>query len=247
MGHELLNRARELIRDNPKFRGARIVPRPHENRVLIRLKRQPRRRVMDKSSPQLSAEEIVEKIVLEQQLKQLVDDAGRWRAHERAAASDGPPQPAADYQLPDDESRILLQLVGGLALLFKFEPQALRGQAIREIYQGCDRFSIQPNMGTVRTWVRIAVAYVRAPENAKHLPLATLCKLKQTKVKGTLYKLIQGMAADFYRWGRPITHDTLREIQHDLGQLGAKLELADIREVFGKIDDALGQPKPRAN
>lgn len=208
---------------------------------------------MDETSRQLAAEEIVDKVVFEAQLKQVVDDARRWKAHQRAAASDGQPQPAAEMpfnvplQSPTNESQNLLQLAGGLALIFKFDPQARRSKAIGQILHACERFcGLDRKIGTVRTWVSTSSAFAMAPEKAKQLPLATLCKLNTTKVKTTLYQLIQGMVADRYGFGRPLTNDRLKEIQDDLGQVGVSMELADLRQTLGKIDDELGQPRLRS-
>ena len=153
----------------------------------------------------------------------------------------------APLQSPANESRNLLLLAGGLALIFKFDPQAYRSKATRQILQACGRFcGLDRKIGTVRTWVSISSAFAMAPENAKQLPLATLCKLNTTKVKTTLYQLIQGMVSDAYVFGRPFTNDTLREIQDDLGQVGVSMELADLRQTLGKIDDELGQPRLRS-
>ena len=95
------------------------------------------------------------------------------------------------------------------------------------------RFGIAIDDGTVRTWVRNASAYAMAPESSTLLPLGT-------KVKQTLRKLIKGMVADHYGCGPRYTDDTLKEIQDDLGQVGARIGLADIREALRKIEDELG-------
>lgn len=143
----------------------------------------------------------------------------------------------------DPESRLLLRLVGGLALIYGFEEKALRRRTTRQIQEGCERFGFGMSTDTVRPWMRAAVAYAKCPER----PLCFPTKAKgtfPTKVKGTLRMLIQGMIADHFAFfRRPLTDDALREILNDLDGVGVKMDPADLREALHKIDVELGEPK----
>ncbi len=144
--------------------------------------------------------------------------------------------------LSDPESRILVQLVGGLALIHKFEPKALRRRTTRQIQEACKRFGFGMSKDTVRPWVCAAVAYVMCPEQPVRFPTKAKGPFP-TKVKGTLRMLIQGMIADRYVFSRPFTDGVLLEILNDLDGVGVKMALADLREALDKIDEELGKPE----
>ena len=157
-------------------------------------------------------------------------------AQSTAADASNIPQPLSD------ESRILVQLAGGLALIFKFDPGDPGRRTIRPIHLVCERFGFPLAWDTVCKWVRVAAAYARAPERPLQFPTKAKGTFP-TKVKGTLRKLIQSMIADHYTFDWPLADDVLLEIQNDLGGVGVSMNLADIRKATVEIHDELGKPE----